>query len=497
MDTLVVAVHAGKQEDLRRQVREKAKAWAPSLTCSSCDLNFCTIPAWDWVVQTMVWSFPNARRAGPEGLAIASQFLSPFPHLFQLWLELLHDSCLGLGGPDNGVKLSECKEGRAWGFGYCQPIPQPLPSLVPIVTWTSARFLLGIGWSRQWCEAFRMQGGQGLRVWLLPANSSAPSLTCSNCDLNFCTIPAWDWVVQTMVWSFPNARRAGPEGLAIASQILSPFPHLFQLWLELLHDSCLGLGGQDDGVKLSECKEGRAWGFGHRRPAPQPLPSFVPIVTWTSERFLLGIGWSRQWCEAFRRQGGQGLRVWPSPMPEPLPSLVPIVTWTSESFLLGIGWSRQWCEAFRRQGGQGLRVWPSPASPSAPSLIPWPLPHHLFIKPLKPFSRSFGFWFANLCVALRWRLYKFSSWRGGYRNVWSCEHSFQCRDYFKKDNERKEQALLLELVVQEVVCAPFFHYLSWSSHGTQGRSVRSQALSVAMADLKQARSCQCLPWWEI
>ncbi len=148
---------------------------------------------------------------------------------------------------------------------------------------------------------------------------------------------------------FEKASEGRGSGFGLP-QSLNPFPHLFQLWLELLHDSCLGLGGQDKGVKLSEGKEGRAWGFGRRRPAPQPLLSF-------------------------------------------------------------------------------------PA---------WPLPHHLFIK---PFSRSFGFWFANLCVALRWRLYKLSSWRGGYRNVWSCEHSFQCRDYFKKDNERMEHTLLPELLV--------------------------------------------------
>lgn len=107
-------------------------------------------------------------------------------------------------------------------------------------------------------------------------------------------------------------------------------------------------------------KEGRAlrlW----RWPKPEPLPSLVPVVTWEFWK-VLAWDWVVKWCEALRRQGGQGLQTLAIAK-----AWTPVIKCSCSDFKYWtiLAWhlvSRRWCEAFRMQGGQGLRVWQPPKS---------------------------------------------------------------------------------------------------------------------------------------
>ena len=269
-------------------------------------------------------------------------------------LGVLKGSCLGLGGQHSGVKLSECKEDRAWGFGHCQSLG-PFPHLLPVVTWEFWKVLAWdwvvntVVWS---FPNARRTGPEGLAI----ASPSAPSLTCSSCDLGVLKGSCLGLGGQ-MVWSFEKARRTGSSNFGYR-QSLNPCHQLFLFWLQLLNDSCSGFGFK-----------AVVWSFPNARRAqtpqtPRPLPSLVPVVTWEFWK-VLASDWVVKWCEALRRQGGQGLQTLAIAK-----AWTPVINCSCSGFnywtiLARDLVSRRWCEAFRMQGGQGLRVWQPPKSASS------------------------------------------------------------------------------------------------------------------------------------
>ena len=288
----------------------------------------------------MLWSFEKARRTGSSNFGYR-QSLNPCHQVFLFWLQLLNDSCLAFGFKAGGAKLPECKEGRFWGFGHRQSLG-PFPHLLQLWLGNSERFLLGIGWSTQWCEAFWMQGGQGLRVLSSPASPSAPSLTCSSCDLGVLKGSCLG-LGGRMVWSFEKARRTGASNFGYR-QSLNPCHQLFLFWLQVLNDSCLGFGFK---TEVWSCPNARRAGSEGLAIASPSAPSLTCSSCDLNFSTILDWGWvvnTVVWSfPNARRAGPEGLAAAGKP-------LSPFLGILNDSW-----WSRQWCEAsLRMQGGQGL-----------------------------------------------------------------------------------------------------------------------------------------------